>query len=303
MKKISVIYSFRNEESVLPELIKRTKTSLDSMDYAYEIIFINDASSDKSREVLLSAIETDKSIKVINMSNRFGQTQCLLAGLRNCNGDCAIFLDSDLQDPPELFPEMIKKWEEGCEVVNTKRTSRAGENPLKMLLTRVGYLGWNKLSKIDLPIEAGDFKLIDRKIIDILSDIDEEYPFVRGLVTWIGFKQGIVEYDRQARHSGETHFPFFGGDPIETFLIGMTSFSIVPLYLALLLSTILIICSIVYLATMFMSVDFSIWKFLGLLISGLNFLCFGIMGAYIGRIHIQSRKRPLYVIKDKENFS
>lgn len=302
-QKVSIIYSFRNEESVIPELMKRTLASLKETGLDYEVIFVNDASTDRSREILENYAKSDQSIKLINMSNRFGQTQCLIAGLTYCSGDCAIYLDSDLQDPPELFSNLVEKWQEGFQVVSTKRTSRAGENPLKMLLTKLGYIGWNKISKINLPIESGDYKLVDRKVINILKEIKEEDPFIRGLVTWAGFKHSFIEYDRDARHSGETHFPFWGGDPIETFIIGATAFSIVPLYLAFIISIIFIVVTVGY--TIYSALQMSIdpWKILILLGISFNFFCLGVIGAYIGRIHFQSRKRPLYIIENTQNFT
>jgi dolichol-phosphate mannosyltransferase len=302
-KKISVIYSFRNEESVIPELIKRTLNALKDTGLEYEIIFVDDASNDRSGELLNNYAKSDQSIKVITMSNRFGQTQCLIAGLAKASGDCAIYLDSDLQDPPELFSKLVDKWKEGHEVVSTRRTSRAGENPLKMILTKLGYLGWNKISKINLPIESGDYKLVDRKVINVLKDIKEEDPFIRGLVTWAGYRHAFVDYDRDARHSGETHFPFWGGDPIETFIIGATAFSIVPLYLAFIISIIFLFITLGHSVYTVINSTFDLWKFLVLTGISFNFFCLGVIGAYIGRIHFQSRKRPLYIIKNTQNFT
>ncbi len=296
-KLISIVYSFRNEESLLGELIERTVKAMD--DYEFEIIFVNDDSTDKSLEVIQSFSKKDSRIKILNMSGRFGQIPCLIAGLRSASGEAVLYCDSDLQDPPELFPKMIKEWEEGAFVVNMMRSKRNGENPIKMLLTKLAYKAWNKCSKIKIQVEVGDFKLVDKKVLTELCKIKEEDPFLRGYVQWLGYKQVNLAYDREARHSGETHFPFWGGDPIETFFIGLTSFSITPLYLPLIFMLIPLIALVIYL---FSVSSISPWVVGIFIMFFLNFLSLLIIGVYVGRIHLQSRKRPLYNIESTENL-
>ncbi|MFT6068486.1 MAG: dolichol-phosphate mannosyltransferase [Bacteriovoracaceae bacterium] len=296
-KLISIIYSFRNEEGLLSELIERTIKSMG--EYQFEIIFVNDNSTDNSLEVIQGYSKADSRIKIINMSGRFGQIPCLIAGLRAASGEAVLYCDSDLQDPPELFPKLIKEWEEGADVVNMVRSKRSGENPLKMLLTKMAYKVWNKCSKIRIQVEVGDFKLVDKKVLSELCKIKEEDPFLRGYVQWLGYKQVNLVYEREARHSGETHYPFFGGDPIETFFIGLTSFSITPLYLPLIFMFFPLIGLILYFLS---SSLINLWIIGIFVMFFLNFLSLLILGVYVGRIHLQSRKRPLYNIKSTENL-
>ena len=296
-KKISIIYSFRNESPVLEELLNRTIEALSGFDY--EIIFVDDNSDDGSNEFLLEKCKKNNKIKIITMSSRFGQAQCLIAGLRQMTGDVAIYCDADLQDSPELFKEMILSWENGAEVVNMVRTKRRGENFLKMILTRSAYLIWNKCSKINIQVEVGDFKLLDKKVVEKLCALREEDPFLRGYVQWLGYKQVNLPYCREARSAGKSHFPFFGGDPIETFLIGLTSFSITPLYITIPAFIIAVMESILYL---FFQNEFNIWLYLVALLLNLQFLCLAVISIYIGRIHFQSRRRPLYNIRSTINL-
>jgi polyisoprenyl-phosphate glycosyltransferase len=297
VKKISVIYSFRNEQKLLEELIIRTEKVLSEWDY--EIIFVNDSSNDGSLELLTKHSNKNEKIKIITMSGIFGQSQCLLAGLRYCTGDAAIYSDADLQDPPELFPKMIQEWKNGADVVNMVREKRKGENIMKMFLTKIGYLLWNVFSKIKIQKEVGDFKLLDKKVVEKVCQIDEEEPFLRGYVQWIGYKQVNLNYIREARKEGETHYPFFGGNPIETFIIGLTSFSITPLYLTIpsfVFSVIVSFCYVLF------HTEFNIWFFLVALMINLQLLSLLFISIYLGRLHIQSRNRPLYNVMSTINI-
>ena len=297
---ISIIYSFYNEELVLKELLSRTVLALDSLDTDYEILFINDSSTDKSLDILKNAASENNKIKVINMSGNFGQTQCIVAGFQFASGDCCVYLDSDLQDPPELIPRLIEKWKEGHEVVLTKRIKRRGENPLKMLLTKLGYIFWSKASKVKMNIECGDFVLLDKKVYKKLSETTEEEPFLRGLVAWLGYHQTIVEYERDKRFAGQTHFSFWGGNPIETFFIGLSSFSIFPLYLSFFASILFFFMSVTGLIFFFPeSVMFSAMMF------GFStvLFCLGVIGIYLARVHFQTRNRKLYHVDSTINIS
>lgn len=296
---ISVVYSFYNEEKVLPELIERTIKSLESTSHQYEIIFVNDSSTDDSYKLLKEKAEDNKAIKIINMSGNYGQTQCVIAGLNYAQGDAAIYLDADLQDPPELFPKLIEQWQKGSEVVLTKRTRRLGENPLKMLLTKLGYVFWSKAAKVKMNIECGDFVLLDKKVYKKLSEFTEEDPFLRGLVAWLGYKQSIVEYKREARFAGETHFPFWGGNPIETFFIGLTSFSIFPLYITFFIAGLFLVMSL--LSLIFFFPESLLFTVITLGFGTLHF-CLGIIGIYLARVHFQSRRRKLYNVESLTNL-
>ncbi len=241
---ISVILSFRNEEEVLEELITRLRAVLNLLPIRYELIFVNDASTDHSLSILTEKAGQDKRIKIINMSRKFGVSECVFAGMEYAKGDAVIYLDADLQDPPELIPQLIEKWLNGTDVVYTVRSSRHGESPLKLALTKHAYRLIALVSDLGLPPEAGDFKLISRRVVKQLLELKERNPYLRGLVRWVGFKQEPVFYERKQRASGETHFPLFRNffrdlltlrGPVGTFINGLTSFSNFPLLLFLLL--------------------------------------------------------------------
>ena len=164
------------------------------------------------------------------MSRRFGVAEGVLAGMAAASGDAVVYMDADLQDPPEVIPALLERWRKGADVVHTVRTHRRGEHPLKMLATRLAYRVIQLGSAIELPVDAGDFKLLSRAAVDHLLQVRESDPYLRGLVVWLGFNQAFVPYERDARHAGRTHFPFFSKNPWKTFVIGMTSFSFLPIY-------------------------------------------------------------------------
>ena len=218
MKLLSIIFSFRNEEKNIPELIERISSTLKKLNnWKFELIFVNDDSDDNSEKIL---IEKQKlyPIKIINMSRRFGTGPCVLAGLKQANGDAAIYMDSDLQDPPEIIPDLIKKFENGIDVVHTKRTKRLGESKFKMFLTKIAYLSINITSEIPLAVNVGDFKLLSKRVLKHVNSLSEYNPYIRGLSVWIGFKQDYVEYVRQGRFSGKTKFKNLWSGPLPQFI-------------------------------------------------------------------------------------
>ena len=191
MKLLSVVFSFRNEEGNIRELVERVSQSTQKLEnWRLEMVFVNDASTDNS-EKILTELQKKHPIRIINMSRNFGVDPCVLAGFRNAKGDAIVYLHSDLQDPPELIPELIKKHEEGFDVVHTVRTKRKGEGKFRMLVTKIAYHIINFLSDINLPIEAGDYKLISRNALNKILDQKEFRPYVRGLSVWVGFKQSF----------------------------------------------------------------------------------------------------------------
>ncbi len=301
---ISIVLSFRNEQETIPELIERLHNSLRPLNIEYEFIFVNDASTDNSLGILLEMQKNDRCIKIINMSRRFGVSQCVLAGMKYSKGDAVVYMDADLQDPPELIPEMFKKWKEGADVVYTTRITRSGENPIKMWITKMAYRFLRLFSEVDLPLDSGDFKLLCKRVVNELLRLNEKDPFLRGLVTWVGFKQVQVLYRREKRFAGKTHYPLYGIGPIKAFISGVTSFSLVPLTISLLIGFIVSIGSFVYLVIII------IMKFLNLILPGLSAIMaiilllggiqlftIGILGLYIGRIYNESKNRPNYVIE------
>src|SRR5262245_8750862 len=207
---ISVVLSFRNEEQVLQELVFRLKNAFSAMTEKYEFIFVNDASTDNSLAMLRRMAVEDCRIRVINMSRTFGVSQCALAGMSYSSGQAVITMDADLQDPPEVIPELVEKWREGADVVYTVRKSRASESKVKLAVTHWAYRVLRLTSDIDMPVESGDFKLMSRRVVNSLIRLNEKDPFLRGLVRWVGFKQVPVSYSREARFAGKSHFAFYG---------------------------------------------------------------------------------------------
>jgi glycosyltransferase involved in cell wall biosynthesis len=234
MKLISLIFSFKNEEKNIQELIDRVSKTLSQLKdrWNYEMIFVNDASTDKSEQILIE-LQNKYPITIINMSRTFGVGPCVLAGFKESKGDAIIYMDSDLQDPPELIKDLITEHEKGFDVVHTVRSKRLGEPWLKLFLTKIAYKVINFLSDVPLPVEAGDFKLISRTALDKILKQKEFRPYIRGLSVWVGFKQGFINYIRDARHQGQTKFPLLSHGPINQFISGVTAYSLKPLYLAI----------------------------------------------------------------------
>jgi glycosyltransferase involved in cell wall biosynthesis len=238
--------------------------------------------------------------------------ECVLAGMKHARGDAVIMMDTDLQDPPELLPEMIEKWRAGADVVYTVRTTRAGEPAYKLFLTRWAYRTINALANTNLPEEAGDFKLLSRRVAEELLKLDEKDPYLRGLVTWIGFKQVPVYYERQARAKGETHFPIFGSKgPLITFVFGVTSFSVLPLAAFVLAGFAVCGLALLLLAAVLLQAFFGSAALLGtwfmggvlLFVSGLQLVGIGVVGIYLGRVYNDVRNRPRYIVESTVGFA
>jgi dolichol-phosphate mannosyltransferase len=311
-RRLSLLFSFRNEEDVLPELLQRVRSVASALPVNTEFIFINDASTDRSLELLTAEARQDPRVKIINMSRRFGVAECYLAGMGCARGDAVITMDTDLQDPPEVIPELVEKWLAGAEVVYTIRTKRAGESTLKLLLTRLAYKAIRLVSNEAMPVEAGDFKLIGRRVVEQLIRLNEKDPYLRGLVTWMGFKQTPVYYQREARAKGTTHFPLLRSKgPILTFAIGLTSFSIVPLLgfliVGLLLTVLAVLGGVVLcgIALFGSHPPREFWWLLaaGGLFSGLQLAGIGTVGIYLGRVYTDVRNRPRFIVESTVGFT
>jgi len=308
-KCISVVLSFRNEELVLPELIRRLEAALDPTGYEYELIFVNDVSTDASRELLLEARKNDPHLRLLNTSARFGVIPCIYAGFEHARGDALVTMDCDLQDPPELLPEMLAKWAAGADVVHATRSRRLGEPFVKKLVTKCAYRIINALADIELPVDTGLFKVMDRRIVDHLLNISEQDPYLRGLVTWVGFKQEKVFYEREERYAGKTHFPILSSNPIRSFSVAIMSFSRVPLASILALGILMTATATLVLAAMLLAsliggaVQIGYFAFTALvLLSGVQLLALGLLGLYLGRIYRQTRGRPHYIIESAIGF-
>lgn len=299
---ISIVFSFRNERENIPELLSRCRAVFDSRDEQFEVIFVDDASTDGSDTLIRDEIATDKRIKLLRMSRKFGVSECVQAGMEAAQGDAVIYLDSDLQDPPELFGELIDAWKAGAMVVHTVRERREGESPVKMKLTGWAYKVINWGAILELPEEAGDYKLLDRRAVTHLLSLTETDPYLRGLVAWVGFKQTKVSYVRQGRHAGRTHFPVFSKNPWRTLVSALTSFSFLPLYVILAAGLIGLALVIPFGLAGLLSDSIS-GLFVGLLFIWSSLMtALGIISIYILRIYKDVRGRPPYIIAEQLGF-
>ena len=305
-KLVSIIFSFRNEEENLPELLSRITKMFDShleSKYLLELIFVNDFSTDNSLNLLIEKSKTIP-IKVLNMSRRFGVGPCVIAGLEFSKGDAVIYMDCDLQDPPELIPELIKKFENGFDVIHTQRTKRLGENVFKMGVTSFAYKVINRFADIELPINAGDFKLLSRRAVNEVLNMKEKDPYIRGLSVWVGFKQTLIPYVRQPRYSGKTQFKVLSKGPIFEFVRGVTSFSTVILFSSLLAGFFGLMISLGLILYIIIA------KFNGLVTSGITTIVLtvstlsslilisnGILSIYVAKLFEQTKNRPLYIVE------
>ena len=309
MKLLSIVFSFRNEEGNIEPLVKRIATTIEKIEnWKYELIFVNDDSSDKSEQILLN-LQKNYPIKLINMSRNFGIDPCVLAGFRNSSGDAIIYLHADQQDPPEIIPDLVKKYEEGNEIVHTVRTKRKGEGKFRMFLTKIAYKIIDTVSDINLPVQAGDYKLISKKALNEILKQKEFRPYVRGLSVWVGFKQDFVYYEREARGEGESKMPLLSAGPITDFINGVTSYSLKPLYLGIIFGLISMIIS-------FLLIIYALYLKLNALaipgatsivisvsfFSGIILFTLGIIGIYLARIFEQTKGREQYVIKEIKDY-
>lgn len=309
---LSVVFSFYNEEAVIPELLRRVRTALRSRTGDdYELIFVDDASTDGSLPLLLAEAATHHDVRVVTMSRNFGVAECTMAGFSYARGDLVVYLDADLQDPPELIPELLDLWQrEQADVIHTVRLSRAGENPLKLLLTRIGYMVLRRAANINLLDNAGDFKLLSRRAVRHLLQLQEHRPYVRGLATWIGFKQAILPYRRESRFGGKTKFPVYSRKVIDNFLgSALISFSDVPLKIALVLGFIISFGAFAYLVAVivmkFFDMNLPGWSAIMvtmLMLGGIQLFTLGVLGLYINAIYLETKKRPNYIVAATYGF-
>lgn len=312
--KISVVLSFYNERSVLPEVLDRMRAVFapliaKSWVSSYELVFVNDNSSDESEKYLRSELHNG-DIVLVNMSRNFGVSECVMAGLAQASGDAVIYMDCDLQDPPEVIPQLIEAWRNDveAEVVYTTRTRRDGEHWLKMLVTKLGYRFINSISEIELQIDSGDFKLLSRRVVDNLLQLKEDKPYMRGLVSWVGFKQVQVFYERLERFDGRenTKMNVLSRKVIYYWLDrALISFSDAPLKLMLFfgfgLSLVSFFYVLVVLAQKAMGLSVPGWAAIMsaiLFLGGVQIMMLGFIGLYIGATFKEVKQRPRYIIKD-----
>ena len=310
-KKISIIVSFYNEVESIESFITETIQELNKIqELDYEIIFINDCSTDKSLEKLILEREKNNKIKIINLSRRFGPMESIMAGIQMSTGDALVNLDIDLQDPPSLIAEMVKHWrEDGFDVVFSTRTKRHGEPLIKKIISSIGYKILKKFTNIPIEKDSGDFRLISRKVITEYKKFSEVYPFFRFVVDWIGFKRKQIFYERKPRRKGNTQHPLGLGIIYNFFEISFTPFTDAPLRFALIFGIIsFIVCFIIMIRTLLLFLigepNISTTSlFVAILFFGsINSLILGILSIYIGSIFKDSKKRPLYIIESCYGF-
>jgi dolichol-phosphate mannosyltransferase len=303
-KLVSIVCSFRNEELTINELINRIDKSLINLnDWEYEIIFVNDYSTDNSIKEIKNFFNKKYNITLINMSRNFGGHSCRIAGFEYASGEAVIYFDTDLQDPPEIFPELIKKYQEGYDVVHTVRKKRLGETKLKIFATKLAYKIITFLSDINLRGESGDFKLLSRKAINYILKFNESDPYLRGLSVWIGFRQYYYEYIRDPRKYGSSQYSIIQAAP--EFLRGVTSFSVKPLYLGIILGffSVFVSFGLVVFSIITKLLNTAVPGVSGILIaisffSGIIMLNIGLLGIYVAKINNQVMGRPRYIIEN-----
>ena len=301
---------FCEEESIL-EFYSRVVAVIERIEpvLQFELVLVNDGSTDGSGEVMRKIAEKDQRVKVIALSRNFGHQIAITAGLDYAKGDAIVLIDSDLQDPPEVIEQMIEKWREGFDVVYGQRVRREGEAAFKLVTAKLFYRLVNALSEVDLPVDTGDFRLLDRKVANALRNVREENRYIRGLVAWLGFSQAAVQYERQPRYGGTTKFTL--QRMIRFALDAVTSFSEKPLRLAAqvgVLSTVLsVVVALWILIGKITSPERSVPGFASLILvmlffGGLQMLFIGVLGEYVGRIYRETKARPLYVVADTVNL-
>jgi polyisoprenyl-phosphate glycosyltransferase len=308
---LSVIVPCYNEEAVIGETYKRTKGVLESMSLKnYELLFINDGSKDATLAILQSFAAKNTKVKVLNFSRNFGHQAAVSAGLAHCTGNVAIIIDGDLQDPPELFPDLLRSHlDQQANVVYCVRESRQGETFFKKVTSKMFYKLINFISDVELPVDTGDFRLIDRNVIDAFNNLPEKNKYIRGLITWVGFKQVPFYYQREARFAGETKYPL--SKMLKFATTSMLYFSKKPLKLALslgLFSMLIGLMLAVYVILgIFFRADTLVSGWASTIISliffgGVQLVTIGVLGEYIGNMFEEVKNRPEYIVAQKINF-
>ncbi len=307
---LSVVIPCFNEEEVIGETVKRLRAFCGGLvDLQVELIFVDDGSRDRTRELLRGYAAEDSRIRIVGFARNFGHQIAVTAGIDAARGDAVVLIDADLQDPPEVVHEMVAKWREGYDVVYGTRTDRPGESAFKLATARAFYRLLNRLSDVPIPLDTGDFRLMSRPVVETLKAMPERDRFVRGMVSWVGFRQVALPYRRAERFAGESKYPMrkmlrFATD-------GILSFSIKPLQMSItlgLLAAVLSLSGIAY--ALYLRVFTSVWvegwtalMIAVLFLGGVQLVCVGILGEYVGRIYNEVKRRPLYVVQDWIGFS
>ena len=307
--KLSVVVPCANEEEVLPQTHRRLTKALERIpDLSFEIIYVDDGSEDATPILLQDLQRSDRRVRVVRLSRNFGHQAAITAGMEHASGDAVVVIDADLQDPPEVIGDFVAQWRGGCDVAYGVRTDREGESAFKVWTAKIFYRLIGKLSETKIPLDAGDFRLMDRQVVDALLDMPERDRYIRGMVSWLGFSQVGVPYRRAPRLAGQTKYPLF--KMIRFATDGIVSFSIVPLrvatYLGFTVSGIAVVGILAALYARLFEKDWVRgWTSLVialLFLGGVQLICLGIIGEYIGRIYGESKRRPLYLVRERLGF-
>ncbi len=299
---LSIVVPLLNEESVIEETYRRLKAQLERLGESYELVFVDDGSTDRSRGILAAKAMTDPAVRIIGLSRNFGHEMATTAGLRYARGQAAIVMDADLQDPPELIEQFLAKWREGYQVVYGVRQERKGESPLKKATSFLFYRLMNRIADVPIPADTGDFRLMDRCVLDVYRQFQEEPRFFRGLIGWIGFRQAGISFIRNPRAGGQTKYRY--GRLLKLAFDTITAFSTLPaLCITLLAGTLAglsfaFIAGIVALRTCgVIGLQGWMWAALGFLfLWNVQFLCLALLGEYVVRTHRHTQRRPLFVV-------
>ena len=306
---LSVVIPARNEEENIVPIYSRLAAVLEAIDEEWEIIFSVDPSTDLTEEVVGELCERDKRVRMLRFSRRFGQPMAILAGMEASSGDAVVVIDCDMQDPPELIPELVRRWREGFDVIYAQRRSREGETLFKRIVAGLGYRALSRIAEVEIPPNTGEFRLMSRRVVDAVCALQESHGFLRGLVGLVGFRQTGVLYDREARRAGSSKYNRFLGSVVIG-VNGIVGFSRYPLQvislLGLALSLVAFLFTITYLILKLSGYPFPVGNPTIVIVvaffSGIQMLSLGVMGEYVGRIYDEVRRRPKYIVESRRGF-
>ncbi len=307
--RYSIIAPCYNEEGVLHELHRRVQEVMDQTGEPWELVLVNDGSQDRTPEIMRELHDADLRVKIVDFARNFGHQIAATAGVDYARGDAVIIIDADLQDPPEVMLEMIDRWKEGYEVVYAVRAERKGETWFKEFTAKLFYRIIYRITEVDIPLDTGDFRLMDRKVVEAMKQMRERNRFIRGMTSWVGFQQTGVTYVREERYAGETHYPF--RKMFRFALDAITSFSYAPLQLATYLGFIIAgLSALAAILVVFARLFVGATPFYGqattlvavLFLGGVQLITLGIIGEYLGRIYDEVKGRPLYLVRETLGF-
>jgi glycosyltransferase involved in cell wall biosynthesis len=288
----SIVTPAYDEAKTLPEFIARTEAVMKKLGDTWELIIVDDGSKDRTAEIIMQFAKRNKNIRPVLFARNFGHQIAVTAGMDYARGKAVVLIDADLQDPPEVIPELVANWRDGYEVVYAVRRKRKGESFFKTFTASFFYRLINRITDISIPVDTGDFRLMDRRVVDVLNKMREHHRFLRGMSAWVGFRQVGVPYDRAARYAGETHYTL--GGMIRLALTAITGFSFFPLQLATYLIPVVIALRLMGSAAFFGQATTLIAV---LFFGGAQLISLGIVGEYIGRLYDEARGRPLYIVR------